>query len=92
FSGTVRAAIGLETFGALASPYGLILIVKVVALTAIGVLGAIYRRRLLRKRRADPTTSKTVWLLLSAELALMGIASGAAGALARTPPPILPEP
>ncbi|WP_197462590.1 cytochrome c oxidase assembly protein [Microbacterium sp. T32] len=92
FSGTVRAAIGLETFGALASPYGLILIVKVVALTAIGVLGAIYRRRLLRKMRADPNNSKTFWLLMSAELALMGIASGAAGALARTPPPILPEP
>ncbi|RWR16578.1 copper transporter [Microbacterium enclense] len=92
FSGTVRAAIGLETLGALASPYGLILIVKVVALTAIGVLGAIYRLRLLRRMRANPSDAKTFWLLLCAELGLMGMASGAAAALARTPPPILPEP
>lgn len=92
FSGTVRAAIGLENLGALASAYGLILIVKVVALTAIGVLGAIYRRRLLGRMRANPGDSKIFWLLLCAELGLMGIASGAAAALARTPPPILPEP
>ncbi|MBT9605041.1 cytochrome c oxidase assembly protein [Microbacterium sp.] len=92
FSGTVRAAIGLETLDAVASPYGLILFVKVTALAAMGALGAMYRVRLLRRMRAEPERARLFWLLVSAEMGLMGVASGAAAALARTPPPIAPEP
>lgn len=86
-SGTVRAALGLLNLSALASPYGVILIVKVVALVMIGALGAWYRRRLIGRMRQD-AASRRFWGLIAFELALMGIASGAAAALARTPPPV----
>ncbi|MCC2032708.1 cytochrome c oxidase assembly protein [Microbacterium allomyrinae] len=85
-SGTVRAAIGLQDWSALQSSYGVILIVKVVALIALGVLGAWYRTRLIGRLR-DHEASRPFWTLIAFELALMGVASGAAAALARTPPP-----
>ena len=88
-SGTVRAAIGLLRIDAIFSPYGVILMVKVVALIAIGVLGAWYRRRLIGRLR-DDGAARWFWTLIGVELALMGIASGAAAALARTAPPIDP--
>ncbi|TDN91124.1 cytochrome c oxidase assembly protein [Microbacterium sp. BK668] len=85
-AGTVRAAIGIGEWSALASPYGALVLVKVAALLAIGVLGAWYRRRLIGGMGQDASTRR-FWSLIALELAFMGIASGAAVALARTPPP-----
>ena len=59
-SGTVRAVIGLRTWEALLSPYGVILSVKIVALIALGVLGAWYRRRLIGRLRED-AASRRFW-------------------------------
>ena len=103
-SGTVRAVIGLRDWAALLSPYGAILMVKVVALVLLGLLGAWYRLRLIGRLREDDlgtrrrtasgvaldtaAPSRTFWTLVACELALMGAASGAAAALARTPPPV----
>ena len=86
-SGTVRAAIGLREWSALLSPYGVILCVKIVALVALGLFGAWYRTRLIGKMKDTDATSRPFWTLIAFELALMGVASGAAAALARTPPP-----
>ncbi|MGZ0712265.1 cytochrome c oxidase assembly protein (plasmid) [Coraliomargarita sp. W4R53] len=86
-SGTVRAVVGLRSWEALLSPYGAILIVKVVALVALGLFGAWYRRRVIGRLRED-AASRLFWMLVLGEFALMGIASGAAAALARTPPPL----
>lgn len=85
-SGTVRASVGLGGWGALATPYGVLVLVKVAALLAIGALGAWYRRRLISRTREDGA-SRRFWGLIVLELAFMGVASGAAAALARTPPP-----
>jgi cytochrome c oxidase assembly factor CtaG/putative copper export protein len=85
-SGTVRAAVGLGGWAALWSAYGALVGVKVVALLAMGVLGAWYRRRLIA-RTTDEAGSRRFWSVIAIELAFMGIASGAAAALARTPPP-----
>src|SRR5688572_15512113 len=52
-SGTVRAAIGLQTWAALLSPYGVILGVKIVALVGLGLFGAWYRTRLIGRLRED---------------------------------------
>lgn len=88
-SGTARAVIGLVDWKYLASPYGVILLVKVVALVAIGVLGAWYRRRLIgHLADTDRTRSRHFWSLIGLELAFMGVASGAAVALSRTPAPV----
>ncbi|WP_243076252.1 cytochrome c oxidase assembly protein [Microbacterium sp. SS28] len=92
-AGTARAAIGLGSWEALASDYGVILLVKIAALLAIGVLGAGYRRRLIG-RMGEDAASRRFWSLIALELGFMGIASGAAAALARTAPPTnsaLPE-
>ncbi|MDQ1135237.1 cytochrome c oxidase assembly factor CtaG/putative copper export protein [Microbacterium sp. SORGH_AS 1204] len=85
-SGTVRASIGLLGLENLWSAYGVLVLVKVVALVAMGVLGAWYRRRLI-SRMADEPGSARFWGVVSLELVFMGIASGVAAALARTPPP-----
>ncbi|MFJ6651868.1 cytochrome c oxidase assembly protein [Microbacterium sp. NPDC091313] len=85
-SGTVRASIGLGGWDALWSAYGVLVIVKVTALLAMGALGAWYRRRLI-SRTGEDGASRRFWGLISLELVFMGVASGAAAALARTPPP-----
>ncbi len=106
-SGTVRASIGVGAWENLASPYGAILMVKVIALIGLGVLGALYRGRLIRRMSADDASpgagadasgrtaaARLFWRLVVLELVLMGLASGAASALARTAPPTtsnLPE-
>lgn len=89
-SGTVRAVVGVVAWENLLSPYGAILGVKVAALILIGVLGAWYRRSLIGRIRSDATGAgrRRFWGLILLELAFMGIASGAAVALARTPPPV----
>ncbi|WP_298740907.1 cytochrome c oxidase assembly protein [uncultured Microbacterium sp.] len=86
-SGTVRAAIGLQEWPALLSPYGAILGVKVIALIGLGLLGVWYRARLVGRMRESGAASRAFWTLIAFELALMGVASGAAAALARTPTP-----
>lgn len=86
-SGTVRASIGLLGLQNLGSAYGMLVLVKVVALIAMGVLGAWYRRRLIA-RMADEAGSRRFWSVIALELVFMGIASGVAAALARTPPPV----
>ncbi|WP_228484638.1 cytochrome c oxidase assembly protein [Microbacterium cremeum] len=91
-SGIVRAGLGLQDWGALFSPlglfspYGAILGVKIVALIALGLFGAWYRTRLIGRMGAA-AASRAFWTLVAFELVLMGLASGAAAALARTPPP-----
>ncbi|MBW9109474.1 bifunctional copper resistance protein CopD/cytochrome c oxidase assembly protein [Microbacterium trichothecenolyticum] len=89
-SGTVRAAIGLQDWSALVSPYGVILGVKVLALIGLGLLGAWYRTRLIGKMKIADAATRAFWTLIAFELVLMGVASGAAAALARTPPPVAP--
>ncbi|HWI32393.1 MAG TPA: bifunctional copper resistance protein CopD/cytochrome c oxidase assembly protein, partial [Microbacterium sp.] len=117
-SGFARATIGVGAWDKLATPYGLLVLVKVAALLALGLLGAWYRLRLIgtlgrdaapgpgavrpfdklrttqaQEPRSDEA-SRRFWSLIALELAFMGIASGAAAALARTAPPgtsALPE-
>lgn len=83
-SGYARALIAVGRWDDLATPYGVILLTKIVALLVIGVLGALYRRRLIAKAGAG---RGMFWVFVCIELAFMGIASGAAAALARTAAP-----
>lgn len=85
-SGLVRAVIGIGSWDQLGSAYGVLVIVKAVLLLALGVFGALYRRRLIAKAD-DARGGRPFWLLIAAELVLMGLASGVAAGLARTPPP-----
>lgn len=83
-SGYARALTALGRWEDLASPYGMILLAKIFALLIMGAIGALYRRRLIAKASAE---TGAFWLFVCIELAFMGIASGAAAALARTAAP-----
>lgn len=85
-SGLTRSVVALGDISQLWTPYGVILLVKVVLLIAMGLLGAWYRIRLI-PRLDGANASRWFWMLVLCEVALMGLASGAAAALARTPPP-----
>ncbi len=85
-SGITRSIVALGDWDGLLTPYGGIVVAKVVLLGAMGLLGAWYRSRLIPKLDGPRATS-WFWMLVLCELALMGLASGAAAALARTRPP-----
>ncbi|MDX2376128.1 bifunctional copper resistance protein CopD/cytochrome c oxidase assembly protein [Microbacterium sp. LRZ72] len=90
-SGYARAAVGIGALSQLASAYGVLILVKAGALVGIGILGAAYRRRLIR-RMGDDAASRAFWGLVALELGFMGVASGVAAALARTAPPLGDQP
>jgi putative copper resistance protein D len=87
-SGYVRAEIAVGALDRLASPYGLLVLVKVGVLLVLGLFGAVYRQRLIgRIQAADAPAGRIFGMLVVAELAFMGVASGVAAALGRTNPP-----
>ena len=83
-SGVVSAWLRLGDFGGLWTPYGALIIVKVVAILGMGALGVVYR--LWAIRRLPKRTA--FWGLVVGELVLMGVASGMAAALASSAPPV----
>jgi cytochrome c oxidase assembly factor CtaG/putative copper export protein len=87
-SGYVSAEIRVGTLDNLLTPYGILVLVKVAALGALGLFGVVQRRYLIGRMTA--TGSRTYfWWLVTAEIAFMGLASGVAAALARTATPQL---
>ncbi|WP_203137011.1 cytochrome c oxidase assembly protein [Microbacterium sp. JZ31] len=90
-SGFARTLSSISSWEQLTTPYGGILCLKIAALVFMGLLAAWYRLRLIdridRARKA-----RTFWTLIAVELAFMGVASGAAAALARTSPPLTETP
>ncbi|MDN3445418.1 cytochrome c oxidase assembly protein [Microbacterium sp. APC 3901] len=85
-SGLARSIVSFGDISQLWTPYGTILLAKVVLLVGMGLLGAWYRLRLI-PRLEGAGAARWFWMLVLCEVALMGLASGAAAALARTPPP-----
>lgn len=80
-SGYARALTAISRWEDWATPYGVLLLAKIAALLILGVFGALQRRRLIPKASMG---KGTFWSFVVTELAIMGIASGAAAALART--------
>jgi cytochrome c oxidase assembly factor CtaG/putative copper export protein len=87
-TGLVSAQLRMGGLEALATPYGAIVAAKVVALIGLGAFGAAYRRRLIGRLKREQRPRTTFWIIVSAELALMGVASGLAAALSRTATPV----
>lgn len=86
-SGTVSAVIRVGTLPNLLTPYGVLILVKIAALGALGLFGAFYRRAIIGRLTVS-NTRRLFWMLATAELAFMGIAEGVASALAVSAPPI----
>lgn len=91
-SGVAAGVTGIGTLEGLATPYGLILMAKTVALGVLGVFGSLHRKWILAKLALVPGRARTTFSVLAvAELAVMAAASGLAAALARTPPPTVSQ-
>jgi cytochrome c oxidase assembly factor CtaG/putative copper export protein len=86
-SGAANAAVRLGTWPALFhSRYGLLVLLKVLALLAVGVIGAAHRSRTLPALRAG---APWAFLRLAAgELVVLAAAVGLAVALSRSPAPV----
>ncbi len=90
-SGFVSAQIRVDSFANLLTPYGILVLVKLVALLALGAFGAAQRRFFLGRMASSPGGGRGYyWWVVAAELGFMGLASGVAAALARTATPITP--
>jgi cytochrome c oxidase assembly factor CtaG/putative copper export protein len=85
-SGYVSAEIRVGTLDNLFTTYGILVLVKVTALIALGAFGLVQRRYLVG-RMETTGARKYFWWLVAGELAFMGLASGVAAALARTATP-----
>lgn len=87
-SGVASAQIRVGALSNLFTPYGTLMLVKIGAIVAIGVLGAVQRRRAIRSLAEAPARHRPFWTLIVVELAVMGVASGFAAALGRTATPV----
>jgi cytochrome c oxidase assembly factor CtaG/putative copper export protein len=92
-SGYVNAQIRVATWANLLTPYGILVLVKVFALGALGIFG-IFQRRFLIGRIAGAVTgvARYFWIFVVGELAFMGLAEGTASALAVTTDPQIEVP
>ncbi len=86
-SGTVSAVVRVGTLPNLLTPYGVLILVKISALGALGLFGLFYRRAIIGRLTRN-NARKLFWVLATAELAFMGLAEGVASALAVSAPPI----
>lgn len=88
-SGYVNAALRVGTLPQLLTPYGILVLVKVFALLALGLFGLTHRRVLVQKmQRKENSNNRFFWWMMAAELGFMGLASGVAAALAKTATPV----
>lgn len=87
-SGVANAMLRVGTLDNLfGTAYGQLVLAKVAAMTALGVFG-FWQRGFLVKRMTGAAVQKMFWWFIAIELVVMGIASGIAAGLARTPTPV----
>ncbi|GAA1427156.1 cytochrome c oxidase assembly protein [Microlunatus lacustris] len=84
-SGLINAALRVGSFDQLDSPYGLLVVAKVVGLGLLGVAGWQHRRVTLRRITTD---GRGFARLAAVELVVMGATMGIAVALSRSAPPV----
>lgn len=92
-SGVVSAWLRVGNFDALfGTGYGQLVLWKTGALVVLGAFGAFQRTRLIPRIASSANGGRVFAWLVVAELAVMGVASGIAGALGRTATPVALEP
>jgi putative copper resistance protein D len=91
FSGIINADLRIGTLQNLLTAYGVLVLVKVLALAVLGLFGMFWRRYMIDRIR-NGGARKYFWWIAAAELGFMGIASGVAAALSRTATPIADVP
>ena len=86
-SGVINAFIRVRLGDLLHTGYGVLVLAKIVALVALGVLGWRQRRTGVAALQVDPLDRVPLLKLALAEAAIFGLTFGVAVALGRTPPP-----
>ncbi|WP_156685951.1 cytochrome c oxidase assembly protein [Mycobacterium sp. Marseille-P9652] len=91
-SGVVNALVRVFPSDLLTTAYGRLVVAKIVALSALGVLGWRQRRSAVAALGSDGAGGRRVLIRLAAvEAAIFGITFGVAVGLGRTPPPPPPN-
>ena len=91
FSGLLNAWIRVGDLDGVSTRYGMVVLVKFVALVILGVFGYLQRKYVVARLRADAGSvpPKTLFARLAGtEVLVMSIAIGLAAALARSEPPV----
>jgi len=86
-SGAVNAWIRVGSIGNLASSYGALVILKVLALVILGIAGWQQRSQVVDRIAADPLAGRLFGRLALLELVVMGAALALGAALSRSAPP-----
>jgi cytochrome c oxidase assembly factor CtaG/putative copper export protein len=86
-SGVANAWIRIGSIPNLATGYGALVILKVVALVTLGVAGWLQRSRVVNRIAADPLAGRLFARLALVELVVMGAAFALGTALSRSAPP-----
>lgn len=87
-TGLQQAWIRLGSPSAVATSYGVVVVLKTLALLTLGVLGWLHRRTIATRLVDDPGDGRAFARLAVVELAVMGAATGLAAVLARSVPPV----
>lgn len=91
-SGIVNAGLRLASPADLLTGYGLLVSAKAAILVGLGVAGAVHRRRVLPRLRADPADRRGFARLAVGEVVLFSVAMGLSVALSRSAPPVSQAP
>ena len=86
-SGVVNAWIRIGSIGNLATGYGVLVILKVVALVALGIAGWQQRARVVDRIATDPLAGRLFGRLALIEVVIMSAAFALGAALSRSAPP-----
>ena len=84
-SGVVAATTRVGRWSDLTTPYGILVVVKSVALLTLGVVGWVHRRWTIRRLEES---GRGFWRLVAVEVAVMAATIGVATALTRSAPPV----
>ncbi|GMA41184.1 cytochrome c oxidase assembly protein [Mobilicoccus caccae] len=87
-SGVVNASLRISGDSGLATPYGMLVVVKVVAFVLLGLAGWRMRSSLLQRLTGDDRDGRIFARLAALEITLMALAMGVAVALSRSAPPV----
>ncbi|WUI27333.1 bifunctional copper resistance protein CopD/cytochrome c oxidase assembly protein [Mycobacterium sp. NBC_00419] len=86
-SGVINAFIRIRFADLFTTEYGWLIVAKIVALSALAVLGWRQRRSAVAALQADPDNRRPLIRLASIEALVFGLTFGIAVGLGRTPPP-----
>ncbi|GAB3058893.1 cytochrome c oxidase assembly protein [Sediminivirga luteola] len=91
-SGMINGSVRMAGPEDLLTPYGQLLLAKLVLTVVLGAIGWVHRSRIIGRVESGAGALPLFWRLLGVEALIFGAVSGLAVALSRTAPPVPQEP